>query len=229
VSPKLKYSYLLLFNPLIIGVSGLLACYFFIACCRVLSPGAQRRSYFFWGSIFVCAPILWQCAITSASDVLALAIMLASFQFSLQYSRRWFSILGVFLVGILVMLYHFGSKLWVLGHWSFTPFMPLCYWGFYVLLPLIFILTRKTDLYLPEKKILLGGLLAYILLLMGLPEQNIRYLLPIWGIVLLLLFPAFDRFVSYGFLYAKNATITVLMIGWLVQIVGIISIIYLSF
>jgi hypothetical protein len=107
--------------------------------------------------------------------------------------------------------------------------MPLCYWGFYVLLPLFFILTRKTDLYLPEKKILLGGLLAYILLLMGLPEQNIRYLLPIWGIVLLLLFPAFDRFVSYGFLYAKNATIIVLMIGWLVQLVGIISIIYLSF
>jgi hypothetical protein len=219
----------LLVNSLIIGASGVLACYFFMACCRVLSPGAQRLSYFVWSAVFVCAPVLWQCAIASALDVVALALMLALFQFSLQYSRRWFLFFGVILMGILVMLYHFWPSLWVFGQWSIIPFKPLCHWEFYVLLPLFFVLSKKTDLYLPEKRILLGGLWAYMLLLMGVPEQNIRYLLPIWVIVLLLLFPAFDRFVSYGALYAKNAMTTLLLIGWLAQIAGIIKIIYLSF
>ena len=97
---------------------------------------------------------------------------------------------------------------------------PLCHIGFFVLLPLVFIFFKKTDLYLPEKKLLLLCLIAYVLLIGGLPVQNIRDLLPVWALLLLLLFPALDRLVSYGLFYAKQAVWLFFAIALLVQWIG---------
>jgi hypothetical protein len=85
-------------------------------------------------------------------------------------------------------------------------FSPLAHPSFCLLLPGLFLLFKKTDLALPAKKILLASLLAYLVLLVGLPHQNARHLLPAYALLLLLLFPAWDRFFSYGFYFFKRLT-----------------------
>lgn len=97
---------------------------------------------------------------------------------------------------------------------------PLLHIGFCVLLPALFFLFRKTDLYLPEKKAILAGVILYLLLLGGLPVQSIRYLLPVWTTGLLLLFPAWDRFVCYGFYFTRKYTTLILSLIVLTQLVG---------
>lgn len=86
-------------------------------------------------------------------------------------------------------------------------FFPLAHPAFCLPLPGLFFLVKRTDFYLFSKKTLLACLVAYLLLLSGLPHQNVRYLLPAFVIVLLLLFPAWDRLVSYGLLYFKRLTL----------------------
>jgi 4-amino-4-deoxy-L-arabinose transferase-like glycosyltransferase len=80
---------------------------------------------------------------------------------------------------------------------------PLAYPGFCVLLPLFFLMSKRTDVLLPVQKIIAACLLFYLLFLGGLPHQNARHLLPAWVLLLVLLFPAWDRIISYGFYFLK--------------------------
>ncbi|MFN8302240.1 MAG: hypothetical protein U0U46_07085 [Saprospiraceae bacterium] len=95
---------------------------------------------------------------------------------------------------------------------------PLAHPGFLLPLPLLFLMARRTDFLLPAKRVLLVCLAAYGLFLGGLPSQNIRYLLPAYTLVLLLMFPAWDRFVSYGFYFFKKLTSGLVLGAVLLQV-----------
>jgi hypothetical protein len=83
---------------------------------------------------------------------------------------------------------------------------PLAHPAFCLVLPGMFFLFKKTDLVLPSKKILLACIGAYLILLGGMPHQNLRHLLPAYALLLLLLFPAWDRFYCYGFIFFRRLT-----------------------
>lgn len=91
---------------------------------------------------------------------------------------------------------------------------------FSVALPLLAPLAKKTDLYLPEKKALILGIILYLTWLNGLPHLSDFLLLPLWVALLLLAFPAWDRFVVYGLYFFKKTTITVLVVLFSVQILA---------
>lgn len=76
---------------------------------------------------------------------------------------------------------------------------PLIHPGFFLLLGLLFLLVKRTDFQLPVKRLLLVCLPVHLIFLGGIPHQNLRYLLLDYVLILLLLFPAWDRFISYGF------------------------------
>jgi hypothetical protein len=98
-------------------------------------------------------------------------------------------------------------------------FFPLAHPGFCLLLPGLFLLAKKTDTHLIAKRVLLACLAAYLLLLGGIPHQNLRYLLPAYAILLLLFFPAWDRMFAYGFYFFKRLTLSVIVLVFVVQIV----------
>ncbi len=95
---------------------------------------------------------------------------------------------------------------------------PLVHPGFCILLPGLFLLAKKTDLVLPAKKTIVICLAPYLLLLGGLPHQNLRYLLPVYTLLLLLLFPAWDRMYCYGFYFFKRLTWFILGAAVLLQV-----------
>ncbi|MFN0013740.1 MAG: hypothetical protein ACKVU2_04255 [Saprospiraceae bacterium] len=75
---------------------------------------------------------------------------------------------------------------------------PLTHPGFCFTLPALFLLFKKTDVHLYAKRILALSLLLFLLFVAGLPTQDIQWLFPAYVLLLLLLFPAWDRFFSYG-------------------------------
>ena len=102
---------------------------------------------------------------------------------------------------------------------------PLAHPGFCLLLPGLLLLSKKTDVVLQSKKVLIASLLCYLLLLGGLPHQNLRFLLPAYALLLLLFFPAWDRMFAYGFYFFKRLTWSILALLLLVQVVAGIKII----
>lgn len=80
-------------------------------------------------------------------------------------------------------------------------FYPLMHPGFCLLLPGLFLLFKKTDLHLPSKKLLWWSLVCCLLAVGGLPQARLSNLLPAYLLWLLLFFPAWDRFFSYGFYF----------------------------
>jgi hypothetical protein len=103
-------------------------------------------------------------------------------------------------------------------------FFPLAHPGFCLLLPGLFLLAKKTDIHLETKRALLACLAAYLLLLGGIPHQNLRYLLPAYAVLLLLFFPAWDRMFAYGFYFFKRLTFSILAVVLAVQIVCTVKI-----
>jgi hypothetical protein len=83
---------------------------------------------------------------------------------------------------------------------------PIAHPAFCLVLPGMFFLFKKTDLVLPAKKLLLACIGAYLILLGGMPHQNLRHLLPAYVLLLLLLFPAWDRFYCYGYIFFRRLT-----------------------
>lgn len=61
-------------------------------------------------------------------------------------------------------------------------------------------------------------MLAYLVLLGGLPQQNTSLLLPAYALLLLLLFPAWDRFYCYGFIFFKKLTLGILLLALTLQL-----------
>lgn len=96
-------------------------------------------------------------------------------------------------------------------------FSPVFHPGFCLLLPGLLLLGKRTDVVLPAKRILFGCLIAYGLLLGGLSHQNIRFLLPAYALLLLILFPAWDRMYCYGFYFFKKLTWSILAAALLLQ------------
>ncbi len=219
--------------------------YLFYSCCRLLLPGAQRASYRTGVLLFVSAPVMVGSTLAHAPEIPALALMLGVWYCILRYETRSVLLSWVGgMVSILLWMYALAPE-WPLAEWSPRHFLsshfetpqgtreyplpnllfglsPVCHWGFAVLLPLFLGLFKKTDLQLTEKKVLLGALGGYIMLLGGLPVQDIRHLLPVWALGLFLLFPAIDRAISYGFFYAKNVVVAVLVVGALIQMAGVV-------
>jgi hypothetical protein len=84
-----------------------------------------------------------------------------------------------------------------LPNWMYV-FSPLVHPACFAPLLLLIPLWRRTDLHLTAKKIILAGIVLYLLGLAGLPSRSTRFLLPAYAWTLLLWFPAWDRCVSYG-------------------------------
>jgi hypothetical protein len=99
---------------------------------------------------------------------------------------------------------------------------PFMHPGFCLLLPGLWLLVKKTDFRLRSKKVLTLGLVLYLVLLGGLPEQYLPGLLPAYAVLLMLLFPAWDRFVSYGFYFFKRLTLFILCSGVLIQVIALL-------
>ncbi|MCK6693261.1 MAG: hypothetical protein L6Q97_14340 [Thermoanaerobaculia bacterium] len=97
-------------------------------------------------------------------------------------------------------------------------FYPLIHPGFCLTLPALFLLGRRTDAALYAKRLLLLSVLLYLLFLGGLSLQSHRYLLPAYGILLLLFFPAWDRFFAYGLYFFKRLTYALLGLTLLCQV-----------
>ncbi len=95
---------------------------------------------------------------------------------------------------------------------------PLAHPAFCLVLPGLFFLFKKTDLALPEKRTLLVCVLVYLIFIGGFPHQNLRFHLPVYALLLLLLFPAWDRFYSYGFIFFRRLTMGILITALSVQI-----------
>ena len=96
---------------------------------------------------------------------------------------------------------------------------PLMHPGFCLTLPGLLFFVKKTDIHLPAKKAILGCIGGYLLLLGGLPHQNLRFLLPVYALVLLLFFPAWDRLYCYGLHFFKRLTLLFLGLTLALQLV----------
>jgi hypothetical protein len=175
--------------------------------------------------------------------VALLAPLLLLLAWRLLRTRRW-GMFGLFAAVLLAMLLagRMRTEVWPAGPWSAFNFLkkefpegvgyawpnalyalyPFLHPGFCILLPGLWLLAKKTDFRLRSKKVLAAGLVLYLLTLGGLPKQSVPDLLPAYAVVLLLLFPAWDRFVSYGFYFFKRLTMFILCAGVLIQIAVLI-------
>lgn len=98
-------------------------------------------------------------------------------------------------------------------------FFPAVHPGFCLTLPALFLLAKRTDIHLYSKRLLALSLLCYLIFLGGLAHQNLRYLLPAYAMLLLLLFPAWDRFFAYGLYFFKRLTYALLGLTVVCQLV----------
>ena len=96
-----------------------------------------------------------------------------------------------------------GTVSYTLPNLAYICF-PLMHPGFCLTLPGLLLLAKRTDAGLYTKRLLLISLLAYLFFLGGLSLQNLRYLLPAYAVLLLLLYPAWDRFFAYGLYFFRR-------------------------
>lgn len=83
-------------------------------------------------------------------------------------------------------------------------FYPLAHPWFCVLLPGLFLLYRKTDVVNPARRMLLAGAVCYLLLLGGLPNRELFALVPAYVILLMAVFPSWDRMYCYGLYFFRK-------------------------
>jgi hypothetical protein len=210
----------------------------------------EKRQYnsLFW--VFACSgfALTTRYALLALLSPLLLVLLIQIFDFQ-KYRYLIVAFLGA-LAGILPYLWIKSGLLFaaashsMLSEWSvahyfqrnlstpngtvyhFLPniifvFTPLAHLAFCLPISGLFLLWRKTDLYLRTQKTILVCIGIYLLFLAGLPHQNLRYLLPAYMLFLLLVFPAWDRMVSYGLYFFKKITWGVLTIVVLCQMAGI--------
>jgi len=191
-------------------------------------------------------------AVTTRYSLAAILLPLGgALLYYLWTKKKWVSILGAVLIGLVTLMPHFWLKTGVaenplahssLEQWSAVNFFkntfvssngglsnymlpnllfllfPLSHPAFCLPLSGLFLLFKKTDLVLPTKKILLICMATYLLLLGGMPHQNLRHLLPVYALLLLLLFPAWDRLYCYGFLFFRRLTTGILVVVFALQL-----------
>jgi len=95
---------------------------------------------------------------------------------------------------------------------------PLVHPGFCLTLPALLFLFKKTDIHLYTKRILALSLLAFLVYEGGLPMQNVVGLLPAYMVLLLLFFPAWDRFFAYGLYFFPRLAYALIGLTVLCQI-----------
>lgn len=111
-----------------------------------------------------------------------------------------------------------GTVSYTLPNLAYLLF-PLAHPGFCLTLPGLLLLARRTDVRLYSKRLLGLSLLVYLLFLGGFPHQSLRFLLPAFAVLLLLLFPAWDRFYAYGLYFFKRLTYALIGLTLLCQLV----------
>ncbi len=97
-------------------------------------------------------------------------------------------------------------------------FFPLVHPGFCLTLPALLLLFKKTDVHLYSKRILVLSLLVFLVYQGGLPMQNVIGLLPAYIVLLLLFFPAWDRFFAYGLYFFPRLAYALIGLTILCQI-----------
>lgn len=101
-------------------------------------------------------------------------------------------------------------------------FYPLAHPWFCVLLPGLFLLYRKTDLVNPARRMLLAGVACYLLLLVGLPGRELAALIPPYVILLVAVFPSWDRMYCYGLYFFRKTVYLTIGVLILTQIVTVV-------
>jgi hypothetical protein len=191
--------------PLVAGLSIFVG----VAGCAVLmiEQGYQRL----WLWLLAGIVLLWWMQPGVAIPATA-AGLIAFWRQRQQVVRLW--VVSLFIIAVLVALaMRFGN--WLpenLLSWSSGAWLPNLLYVLTVLahpylcmaLPLLLLISKKTDLGRPAKKMLLSSVLASLLYTAGLPAPQATDLLPAYLLIFLLFFPAWDRVVSYGFYFLKN-------------------------
>jgi hypothetical protein len=190
-----RYASLILLSP-VIGV-------LMFEVCR-----QSRRIYFFhvvMGALIGALPYGWiKYGLLSAVASHSLVSMWSVAYFFLRTLETPSGLVHHFLPNILFVL------------------SPLAHPAFCLPISGLFFLWRKTDIYLRTQKTLMASIGLYLLFLAGLPHQNLRYLMPAYLLFLVLVFPAWDRMVSYGFYFFKKTTWSVLAVVAFCQLSGIV-------
>ncbi len=206
----------------------------------------RRISDVLWAAVFGALAISTRYAL--AALLLPLAIALAGYLVFIKKWFGLLASIGVFGVALLPHFWHtagvaenlFGHSshgLWSVSNFFKNTFVsssgvslqyllpnilflfsPIAHPAFCIVLPGMFFLFKKTDLLLPAKKILLACIGIYLILLGGIPQQNLRQLLPAYALLLLLLFPAWDRFYCYGFIFFRRLTSWLLAGAFVLQL-----------
>lgn len=224
-----------------LGLAFALAALFF--ALRVIELEKHREVV--WFAVFAALAVTTRYAIAALLAVPALTLALELWRARL-FSRLALTILAGFLTFLPFLWIKMGAPQGPLAHsllqdWSlvhlfqatftqasgtvtyqlpniFYLLFPLVHPGFCLTLPALFLLARRTDVALYSKRLLLLSLLLYLLLLGGLSHQNVRYLLPAYALLLLLFFPAWDRFFAYGFYFFKRLAFALLGLTLLCQL-----------
>jgi hypothetical protein len=191
--------------PLVAGLSILVG----VAGCAVLmiEQGYQRL----WLWLLAGIVLLWWMQPGVAIPATA-AGLIAFWRQRQQVVRLWVVSLSIIAV-LAALAMRFGS--WLpenLLSWPSGAWLPNLLYVLTVLvhpylcmaLPLLLLISKKTDLGRPAKKMLLSSVLASLLYTAGLPAPQATDLLPAYLLIFLLFFPAWDRVVSYGFYFLKN-------------------------
>ncbi|MFN0214076.1 MAG: hypothetical protein ACKVT2_07455 [Saprospiraceae bacterium] len=219
----------------------------FARLLALLAPGSRVESrWVFAGLGLAFAPMYLKAGLTGPYESLGLLFVLASLFFFLRTSENkraqevvWTAMFAVLAICTQV---ESAAKQLSLESWSMVNFFkcsfvgsngelashffpnilyllfPLAHPAFCFLLPGLFFLSKKTDLLLPAKKIILTGMVIYLVFLGGLPWQHLPQLLPAYAFLLLLFFPAWDRFYCYGFVFFPRLTKGLILIALLWQL-----------
>lgn len=189
--------------------AALAALFCFERCCHWLTPGTHGRARFWYaGLLFGLSPVFVREVVAGSWEVWFWAAFLAAIAAAarlLDFRKRREKPVFLLLVGLAVWL-----KTWAVPPAAAPPeglpkllalLSPLCHPGFFALLPALFLLVKRTDFQLFAKRLLLALLGLWLLWAALLPAPQLPDLLPAYAVVLLLLFPAWDRFVAYGFYF----------------------------
>jgi hypothetical protein len=209
--------------------------YSFARLLEVLGHGTPRRSKRLMLLLGLCAsPVFLYSIVYSGRVLVVTAILLAILRWIF---RHWEQPLrpgdhlklggatagSVLLLGI--MPEGFAGLFPALPSYSWDDilylFSPLMHPWFLLPLPLIFWLFRRTDVYRAPQRVLLLLVIGTSLLAAGIEPRTHQALLPAFCCLLLLLFPTWDRFISYGFYFAKEK--------WMYPILGGLLLLQIAF
>lgn len=114
-----------------------------------------------------------------------------------------------------------GAATYLLPNFIYV-FYPLFHPAFCIMLPGLVLLFKRTDVALSSRRVLTICLVFYLFFLGGFTHQNLRYLMPAYVVLLVLMFPAWDRFFAYGSYFFKKLTNGLLLAALVLQTAGIV-------